>query len=52
MEESRKLAQPTPLDQTSTVPANAPDLGEQPPKKDYQQPKLESLGTVRTVTAY
>jgi hypothetical protein len=51
VEESAKLTQPTPSGQISTVPANVPELHEQARKKDYQQPKLESLGTIRTVTA-
>jgi hypothetical protein len=51
MEESSKLTQSTPSDQTSMAPTNAPELHKQLLKKDYQRPKLESLGTVRTITA-
>ena len=51
MEESAKLTQPTLLDQSGTTPAGAPELHEQLRKKDYQRPKLEPLGTIRTVTA-
>ena len=51
MEESCKLAQPTPLEQTSMVPANVPELHEQSLKKAYQPPKLELIGNVCTATA-
>jgi hypothetical protein len=52
MEESRKLTQSIQSDQTSTVPASAPERQEQLPKKDYRCPKLEVLGDVRIVTRY
>jgi hypothetical protein len=51
IEESAKLTQPTPSDQTSTALVPVSALHEQSLKKDYRRPKLESLGTVRTATA-
>jgi hypothetical protein len=52
MEESRKLTQQIPSEQTSTAQASAPERQEQLPKKDYRCPKLELLGDVRIVTHY
>ena len=51
MEKTPKLAEPSLSDQTSPVPAHAPELHEQSLKKAYQQPKLALLGTVGEVTA-
>ena len=51
MEKTSKLTELGPSDQTGTVPANTSDVNGQLPKKDYRQPKLALLGTVRTITA-